>query len=116
MKRGQAKRRTKFDVIAKLNSKLDVLVQLNTKLDTIAELTLLGVKEALTMDDAVLLSGISKSHLYRLTSEQRIPFYKVDGKNKIRFDKEELKIWLLQHRVATMDEINSKASTYVATH
>jgi hypothetical protein len=42
-----------------------------------------------------------------------IPYYKPRGK-MIYFDREELENWLLQNRIAPADELEAKASTYVA--
>jgi len=75
-------------------------------------LTLLGAKQALTMDDAALLTGLSKSHLYKLCCKKSIPYYKNGGKLTY-FDKGELTEWLLQHRVKTNDELTAEAVTYV---
>lgn len=47
-----------------------------TKLDEIKELTLLSAKNVLTLEDAALLTGLSKSYLYRLTCTHSIPYYK----------------------------------------
>jgi predicted DNA-binding transcriptional regulator AlpA len=84
------------------------------ELQAIKKLTLLAAKQALTMNDAVLLTGLSKSHLYKLTSGKKIPFYKSceGGKNNY-FDKGELTAWLLQHRYNTTEETESDAAMYV---
>lgn len=37
---------------------------------------LLAAKQVLNMDEVMLLTGLSKSHLYRLTSSCQIPHYK----------------------------------------
>lgn len=36
---------------------------------------LLAAKQVLNMDEVMLLTGLSKSHLYRLTSSCQIPHY-----------------------------------------
>lgn len=46
------------------------------KLDEIKALTLLAAKDMLTMDDAVLYTGLGKSYLYVLTCKNKIPYYK----------------------------------------
>ena len=92
------------------------LAKILSKLDKIEELTLMSAKTVLSMDEAVLFTSISKDRLYRLTSEHKIPFYKPTARRSIYFKKSELESWLLQNKVLTLDEINSKASTYVATH
>lgn len=85
------------------------------QLERIEQLTLLGAKNMLTFDDAVLLTGLSKSHLYKLTCSQRIPHYKPNGK-QIYFDKSELENWLKQNRVHTIDEVDSAAIDYLLNH
>lgn len=87
---------------------------LSDKLDRIESLTLIGVKNILDLDEAVLFTGFSKGHLYRLTSEKRIPHFKKS--RKLYFKKTELENWMLEQKILTEDEIQSKASTYVATH
>ena len=56
--------------------------------------------------------NISKSYLYKLTSKQRIPFYRPGGK-KIYFKRNELEAWLLKNRVKPIDEIEQEAIEYV---
>jgi excisionase family DNA binding protein len=85
---------------------------LKDELQALKDLTLLGVKKDLTMDDAALLAGLSKSHLYKLCCRKAIPYYKNGGKLTY-FDKGELTEWLLQHRVKTNDELAAEAVSYV---
>lgn len=87
---------------------------LEQKLDRIEQLTLIGAKNVLNLDEAVLITGLSKGHLYRLTSEHRIPHFKKC--RHLYFEKAELERWLMEHRVNTREDIESIASTYVATH
>ena len=87
---------------------------LSDKLDRIESLTLIGAKNILDLDEAVLFTGFSKGHLYRLTSEKRIPHFKKS--RKLYFKKTELENWMLEQKILTEDEIQSKASTYVETH
>lgn len=46
----------------------------------------------LTIQEASDLLKLSVSTIYRLTSQKRIPFYKVGG--KVLFDSEKLTAWL----------------------
>ncbi|KAA6319850.1 hypothetical protein EZS27_030302 [termite gut metagenome] len=82
------------------------------ELQEIKQLTLLSAKKALTMSDASLLTGLSKSHLYKMVCARKIPFYKSQGGKLTYFDKSELEAWQLMHRVSTSDEIEAKAQTY----
>lgn len=78
--------------------------KLYTKLEEISRLLLLQTKEALNMEEAAMLTGYSKEHLYRLVCKKKIPYYKSDGGRYTFFKKAELESWLLAHRVNTMAE------------
>jgi excisionase family DNA binding protein len=78
------------------------------------EKMLLSQKNALTFDEGAIFTGMSKSHLYKLTSTGIVPHYKPRGK-MIYFDRAELESWLLQNRITPADEIEAKANTYIAT-
>lgn len=84
------------------------------KLNFIAGYTLLAAKNVLDISDASLYTGLSKSYLYRLTCEKKIPFSRPNGK-QIYFAKEELDEWLLQNRMSTIKEAEQKAINYVVT-
>lgn len=57
-----------------------------------------AAKEILTLSEACDFAGISKSQMYKLTSTNRIPFYRPMGK-LIYFKREELLDWLLSNKV-----------------
>lgn len=78
----------------------------------IKQLTLLASKKVLTMDDVSLLTGLSKSHIYKLVSWKRIPHYKSNGGKLTFFEKNEVEQWLLQNRVKTTDEIEAEAQIF----
>lgn len=77
--------------------------EIEKKLDKILDYTLLAAKNVLTFEDAVLLTGLSRSHLYRLTCEHKIPHYKPGGK-MLYFDRKELEDWMRQNRQGTRQE------------
>lgn len=83
------------------------------ELQELKKLTLLGVKKALSMNDCAILTGLSKSHLYKLVMNKKIPYWKSEGGKITYFDKQEIEAWLLQHRVKTADEIATEAANYV---
>ena len=89
--------------------------QILNELQELKKLTLLGVKKALTMSDCSLLTGLSKSHLYKLVCAKKIPYYKSDGGKLTYFDKQEIEAWLLLHRVKTTDEIETEAANYIVS-
>ncbi len=88
---------------------------LREQIDELRRLLLAGTKEVLTIDECAILTGYSKNHLYKLTSQRAIPFYKPLG-GSIRFKKSEVEDWLLQNRQPTVSEINSLATTYCVTN
>ena len=50
-------------------------------------------KEVLTLEEAALFMGISRSTLYKMTHSSAIPFYRPNGK-LIYFEKSELLAWM----------------------
>lgn len=83
------------------------------QLNRIERNTLLAAKNVLTFDDVALLTGLSKSHLYKLTCTHQIPYYKPNGKN-IYFDRKEVEDWLRQNRANTEQEAQSGAVAFLA--
>ena len=78
----------------------------------IKKYTLVGAKDVLNFEDAVLYTGISKSYLYKLTCNHDIPHFKPTGK-LVYFDKKEIDDWLRHNRVLTNTEIKQKATAYI---
>lgn len=72
------------------------LQKLTEQLDRIERITLSCNKVVLNMDDVSILTGISKSRLYRLTSTKSIPHYKPKGRRAVYFKRTEIENWLLQ--------------------
>lgn len=83
-----------------------------SELAVIKMYSLLGAKNVLNFDDVVLLTGLSKSHLYKLTCTCQIPHYKPTGK-QIYFDRSEVEAWMRQNRVNTQMEADQQAMKYV---
>ena len=78
------------------------------RLDEIEKLAKLSYKRALNIDDVSLLTGLSKSHIYRLTCSHQIPHYKPSAK-ALYFEKSEIEHWMLQNRVTPKAEAESTA-------
>ncbi|GAB6123881.1 helix-turn-helix transcriptional regulator [Dysgonomonas termitidis] len=93
--------------------KKDMEEQLLNELQKIRELTLLGIKKALTMTDASLLTGLSKSHLYKLVCAKKIPYYKSQGGKLTYFDRRELEAWMLSGRIKTSVELEQEAADFL---
>jgi len=67
----------------------------------------------LSMTKAVRYTGLSKSHLYKLTSGREVPHYKPHGK-MIFFRKSDLDKYLLTNRIATEDEISLTSAKFLS--
>ena len=82
------------------------------KLTTIENLLKGQTEKPLTFDEAARYLDISKSHLYKLTSANKIPHYKPQGK-RLYFSKSELNTWLLRNPVKTTGKIEQEADDYI---
>ena len=71
----------------------------NNRIKTLEHL-LFDAKDVLTLEEAALFMGISKSSLYKMTHKHELPFYRPNGK-LIYFEKSELVKWMLQNRSMT---------------
>lgn len=85
------------------------------KINQILAYSLLAAKNVLTLEDVALLTGLSKSYLYKLTCAKQIPYYRPNGK-QIYFDRGEVEAWMKQNRVNTRQEAEQQAAMYVAGH
>ncbi|MCM1079690.1 MAG: helix-turn-helix domain-containing protein [Clostridium sp.] len=95
------------------NTKAMELDDITRRLDRIERYALLGAKKVLDINEAALLTGLSKSYIYRLTSAKRIPHYKPSGR-VLYFDKAEIEEWMKQNRVCTALEAEQSAHAYIA--
>lgn len=67
-------------------------------------------EKPITIDEASRILGISKSHLYKLTSAGEIPHYKPFGK-RIYLYLSELNSFIKSNKIGrSQDEINSEAA------
>ena len=82
------------------------------RLATIERYSLLAAKNVLNIDDVVLLTGLSKQHIYKMTCKGQIPFYKPNGKN-MYFDRKEIENWMKQNRHNTQEEAEQQAVAYI---
>jgi len=79
------------------------------ELAKIKTLTLIGVKNVLTTAEVSELTGLTKSYVYKLCMEKKIPYYKGNGGKFTYFDKKEVENWMLETRISTFEELNNKA-------
>ncbi len=70
----------------------------------IVENTLFAGKEVLTLEEAAIFLGMTKSAMYKMTHKQVIPFYRPNGK-MVYFEKSELLAWLRANRISSEAEI-----------
>ena len=71
----------------------------------VLENTLSAAKEVLTLEEAALFMGISKSSLYKMTHRHELPFFRPTG-FFFFFEKAELLKWMRQNR--NMSEAETK--------
>lgn len=85
---------------------------ISERIDTLAQM-MYAAKEVLTLEEASLFLGLSKSQLYKLTGSGAIPHYKPGGKF-IYFDHSELVEWVRQNPVRSKRQRELDAIGYVA--
>lgn len=83
------------------------------RLEAIEQYSLLAAKTVLTLNDVALLTGLSKSHLYKMTCHKQIPYYRPNGK-QLYFDRMEVEAWMRQNRVGSRQEAEQAAAKHVA--
>ena len=83
------------------------------KIDKILMYSLLAAKNVLNIDDVAVLTGLSKSTLYKMTCAKEIPFYRPNGK-MIFFDRKEVEQWMKRNRVAAVCELEDNAVDFIA--
>ena len=67
-----------------------------------------SAKEVLNLEETASFLGIAKSTLYKMTHENRIPFYKPAGK-LIYFEKSVLLEWIRSNRIMSEAELQEEA-------
>lgn len=87
---------------------------IKNELEEIKKYTVLAAKNVLCIEDVAILTGLSKSHLYKLTCRREIPHYKPNGKF-VYFDRQEVEAWMKQNRQSTNAEIEQMAISHVVT-
>ncbi len=82
------------------------------ELKKILEQSKLQNKEFLTLEEGANYLSISKSHLYKLTSRNEIPFYQPTGK-KIYFKRAEIDEWIFNSKVESVSDIENEVEHYL---
>jgi len=81
-------------------------------LETIIKQQNILKKDVLNMEEACQYLRLSKSHMYKLTSQRAIPHFCPEGK-RLYFKREELDQWLLRNRIDSKEEIQTMAADYL---
>jgi len=83
------------------------IVELQSRVKFLEDLCF-STKEVLNLEEAASFLGIAKSTLYKMTHENRLPFYKPSGK-LIFFEKSILLEWIRSNHVMSEEEIQDEA-------
>ena len=87
------------------------IADLQKRVDALEDILEAG-KVVLTVEEAAKFMGMARSSLYKMTSDQTIPFYRPNGK-MIFFEKTDLLSWIRKNRVSSRDEINEEARLHM---
>ena len=93
-----------------MEDKIELKEQLDRIEQLLEEQSILN-KTVLNFKEAVSFLGLSKGHMYQLTSNNRIPYYRPNGK-KIYFKRVELEEWLLRNKQITIEEAEQIAENH----
>ena len=88
-----------------------LIADLQKRVETLEDMLEAG-KEVLTVEEAAKFMGMARSSLYKMTSDQTIPFYRPNGK-MIFFEKTDLLSWIRKNRVASREEIEEEARLHM---
>jgi len=93
-----------------MNDSHNVQVKMEALESQVQQLTnvIQNAKEVMNLEETAIFMGISKSTLYKMTSDHVIPFYRPNGK-MIFFEKADLLAWIRKNRVSSNSEIDEQA-------
>ena len=80
------------------------------QLEDIRNFSFIGFKEILSVNEAAIFTGLSRSYLYKLCQSLKIKHYRSKEGKSIYFKKKDLTEWMLAEESMTEDEINAKAA------
>ena len=72
----------------------------------------LSKEEIISLSEAAKFLNVSKSCIYKITSQKQIPHY-VPGGKKIYFRKEDLENWILKSKVDSVMETESITENFL---
>ena len=82
---------------------------LRAEIRELKSISLIGQKEVLDIDEASILTGLSKQTLYTMCRTRAIQHYKSRGGKKTYFKKSELTEWMLHTKVNTAATIEAES-------
>ena len=88
-----------------------LIADLQKRVETLEDMLEAG-KEVLTVEEAAKFMGMARSSLYKMTSDQTIPFYRPNGK-MIFFEKADILSWIRKNRVSSREEIDEQARLHM---
>ena len=88
-----------------------LIADLQKRVETLEDMLDAG-KEVLTVEEAAKFMGMARSSLYKMTSDQTIPFYRPNGK-MIFFEKTDILSWIRKNRVSSREEIDEQARLHM---
>jgi excisionase family DNA binding protein len=71
-------------------------------------------EEVIPLNEAAEFLKVSKSCLYKKTSQKQVPYYKPPGCKQIYFRKSELEEWLLSNKIKTVAELETNTDNYLS--
>lgn len=86
--------------------------QFNKLYSALTGLATLQAKEALNIEDVTILTGLSKSTIYKLCWKNALPYYKDPQGRTLHFKKSEIEGWMLHHRTPTAAELAEQARAH----
>ena len=84
------------------------MVELLERFESLEKHLLCTQKAVLNIDELCTLTGLSKSTIYKLTMNGKIPFYK--QAKHLYFDRVEVEAWLKINRGFNVDEIETRSA------
>ena len=82
---------------------------LRNEIRELKTISMIGQKEVLDIDEASILTGLSKQAIYTMCRNRHIPYYKSKGGKKSYFKKSELTDWMLHTKVSTAGSIETES-------
>ena len=92
---------------------MSMFKEILSRLDRIEEKVNGASFQLMSCQEAASYLKVSKSHIYKLTSQDQIPHYKPNGK-KVYFNKGDLDAWIKHGRVLTKEEVSEVADVWLS--